>query len=270
MKQSKWMLWLFVILVASVAVFVLTRTEPGRVAAPQEVADRAPSLLATALPQALPTETPATETVLEVVAPTDVSLPGTFEEWLRKLRSEPAAQDTALGLKLAEARRERMASLIQNDPEKALAEALTPRMYADLPPEIQARVERPVVAEGFYGVLAVCSHGEGDGHSSACTIQHEVILGFGTFEAEVFRASIYGQRKEKLTVEQDSIFGVVMDGHMALHESEVVIVDDGEGQMGGRYAVYYKGQVAYAETLENAEALAQRFLNTSGAPSEGL
>lgn len=155
----------------------------------------------------------------------------------------------------AEARRSRMHALVRENPEAALAEALTPRRFAALPAEIQALVERPVADEGFYGVLAVCGHGPNEDHiEGACEIRHEVVLNFGTFDAEGFQASIYGTRHQRMTEESASIYGVVVDGHMALHEDDVVVVDDGEGFPGGRYAVYYRGEEWTTDDLDAANA----------------
>ncbi len=182
----------------------------------------------------------------------------TLRDWLVQGAPE-GTKDRELwlgrGIALARERQPRMRQWIEEDPEQALAEALTPRMFAALPEEVRALVERPVAEEGFFGVLAICNHGPNEEHIGSCEIRHEVLLGFGTFEAEAFQASIYGARKEKMTVEEDSIYGVAMDGRIALHEDEIVIVDDGEGATGGRFAVYYRGQVRYADTLEEAEGI---------------
>lgn len=180
----------------------------------------------------------------------------TFQEWLSMGEPEGSKEREvwlAEGMALAQARQPQVREWIQEDPERAIEEALTPRAFAALPQEIQALVERPVAKEGFYGVLAVCSHGQGEEHVGSCEIRHEVVFGFGTMDAEFYKANIYGERQEKMTVEQDSIYGVILDDQIALHEHDLVIIDDGEGTPGGRYAVYYRGQVVYADTLEAAE-----------------
>lgn len=183
----------------------------------------------------------------------------TLLDWMRQpVPATEAARNAWLqeGRALAEARRPQMAAWIVDDPRRALSEAVTPRQFAALPEEIRSLVERPVVEEGFFGVLAICGHGPDEDHiEGACQIEHHVMLNFGTFDAEGFTASIYGAREKKMTVESDSIFGVALDGHMALHEDEIVIVDDGEGWPEGRFAVYYRGNVRFADTQEQAEAL---------------
>lgn len=186
----------------------------------------------------------------------------TFREWLA--RDEPAnAKDRedwlAQGVAVAKARRPRMREWIQEDPGRAVREGVTPRMFAALPREIQELVERPVAGEGFFGVMAVCNHGAGEEHVGSCEIRHEVVFGFGTKEAEAYKAGVYGERLEKMTVEEDSIYGVILDDRIALHEHEVVVVDDGEGAPGGRFAVYFRGRVRYADTLGEAERISEEF-----------
>ena len=154
----------------------------------------------------------------------------------------------------AKQRRSRMAALIREDPEAALAEALTPRQYAALPASVRAMVERPVATEGFYGVYAVCDHAAGESHGVDCEIRREVVLGMGTFDAEALRAHVYGRRQDQATEENESLYGVVMDGEIALHEDEAVLVDEGPDVEGGRYAVYHRDTANYFEDLAEAEA----------------
>lgn len=171
------------------------------------------------------------------------------------LRSESAAgRDIAW----ATARQPTMHALVRENPQEALATALSPRQYALLPEALQALVEKPVTAEGFYGVLAICHHGADEDHTAGCTIQYEVVTGFGTDAAEGYRASIYGERHQRMTEENASIYGVVMDGHIALYEDDVVIIDDGEGFPGGRYAVYYRGQQWTTDDPDEARAIKTR------------
>lgn len=237
-------------------VFTLPTTTPAPVPEPIDL-DPLPRLP----PPQVPTE-PAPADVPPLPLP-EVSR---LQDWLGQMaltEESGQAEWLARGIALAEARRTEMAELIQTDPKEALARALTPRQYAALPAEVQALVERPIAAEGFYGVLAICGHEPGAEHiEGACEIRHEAVLGFGTFDAEAFQASIYGEREQKLTVEQDSLYGVAMDGHIALHEHEAVIVDDGEGAKGGRYALYHRGDVHYSDDLEALQAMRERLLTT--------
>jgi hypothetical protein len=185
--------------------------------------------------------------------------PSTFREWMRT--PPPANADARgawieRGVSLAAVRRERMTGWIQNDPERALAEAVTPRQYERLPAEVRALIERPVSEEGFYGVLAVCGHGPGETHSRACEIRHEVVLEFGTPASESYNAAIHGARRERMTEENAAINGVALDKWIALYPGDVVIHDDGPAFEPNRYSVYHKGPVGTASDRTSAEALA--------------
>ncbi len=132
-----------------------------------------------------------------------------------------------------------------------------------MPEKIRALIERPVSEEGFYGVMAVCSHGSGDTHSRACEIRHEVVLDFGTSEAEAYNAAIHGARRERMTEENAAINGVVLDKWIALYPGDVVIHNDGPAFAPNRYSVYYKGLVGTAIDRKSAEELAREIKNTS-------
>lgn len=164
------------------------------------------------------------------------------------------------GVALANERRARMEVWVREDPEKALEVALTPRQAAQLPDVVRARVERPVSEEGFYGVMAICTHGAGAEHDSACEIKHEVVLHFGTHEAEAMNASIFGEREEKMTEEQAAINGVALDGHLAMYPDDVVVLDEGPEFGDERYGIYHKGLAGTAPTREAAEQLARELI----------
>lgn len=140
--------------------------------------------------------------VPEIRVPEIPGQPRTFKEWLA-LEEPEGSKDREIwlgrGWTLARARQPVMRSLIRENPEQALREAVSPRRFAALPPEIQELVERPVAEEG--------------------------------------------------------VFGVAMDGHIARHQDDVVIVDDGDLFETGRFAVYYRGEVHFAETREAAEEI---------------
>lgn len=185
-----------------------------------------------------------------------------FAQWLESPRPtdpEEVRQWRDQGLALARERSPLMAEWIAEDAERAIAWGLSPRQFEALPEEIQALVERPIAEEGFFGVLAVCQHGEGEDHSSFCEIHHDAVLNFGTFDAEVFQASIYGMRKLRLTEENASIIGVAKDGKIALHEDDAAIFDDGPSYGEERFAVYFRNEVRYVGTLEEAERVRDEF-----------
>ncbi len=159
-----------------------------------------------------PSQSATTPSARPALAPDD--LPGL----LVAARAVASAPPSAELLAAFASRREIMARLVRDDPEAALAAALTPHEYASLPPELQALVERPLAGVGFYGVLAICTHDPLTGHSTACRIERHVFLD----EREI-PAAIYGARRDRLTEEEASLYGVELDGVLALHADDAVV-----------------------------------------------
>lgn len=266
---------LFVVLLVLIviAVFSLLRTpaptplDPPTVPdAPEETSGEIPGA-AVPVPGMPPIDEHGPEAVQPLPLPMDseVSSPPwegrelTFNEWLQiPPPSEADARGAWLerGVELAAQRRTQMTTWIEEDPRQALDVAVTPRQFERLPGEIQVLVERPVTGEGFYGVLAVCHHGEGEAHTQACEIHHEVVMNFGTFDAEAFKASIYGDRENRMTEENASIFGIAIDGRIALSADDVVIVDEGPVFGEERYGIYHKGLAGTAPDRNTALEIA--------------
>lgn len=165
------------------------------------------------------------------------------------LKEETEEENPEDQLAWAKRRRIWMKDLIRRDPERALKEALTMKERAALPAEVAAEVEQVVSGKGFFWVLAVCNHGEGEvGHASDCEIKHEVVLG-----GKAYRAYVYGKRLEKLTTENDSIYGVAVDGELALHEEIMVRMDPEdlvEPPPEGAVVVVYEGETRIFEDEE--------------------
>jgi hypothetical protein len=214
------------------------------------------------------TGTPAITTV-PVPAPTlPESLPPSFVEFAA-WKNRPAAEgDKAAwveeGVRLAAARRQALGELIAADPATALALALTEHELAQLPPAVREQMESIVAAEGDFNVMAICHHGEGEEHGVTCEIQREVVLGMGTFEAEVYQASIYGSRAERLTEEKASLYGVALDGVLALHEDDFVVLPasrvTAEEVPPGALALIYKGRTVIVPDPAELESAAENLL----------
>jgi hypothetical protein len=192
-----------------------------------------------------------------------------FDQWLKRYSTASEAQRermVAEGLLLAEARRNVMKELIKQDPERALDVALTPAERALLPDSFDKYIEQEISGEGFYGVAALCNHAEGESHNASCKISREVVLRWGTFEAEVYAASVYGSRLGRLTEEQASLYGVALDGQVALNEGDVKIYPaeqvTGDPGQAGQWAVIYKGKTNVVADPQ----IAIRNLSTRVAP----
>lgn len=194
--------------------------------------------------QVLNNETPVTQTdskveplVLDSPKPEPVPLEEEIET-----AAEPAEIHLEEQLIWARERAIRMKQLIRDDPEQALAEALTPREIAALDPKVAAEVEQWVGGNGFYGVLAICGqNGQAHQHSEACRIQHDVVI-----DNTVYLGHIYGKRLQQLTTESDSLYGVAVDGEIALHEDQIVLMDPDalvEDLAPEEVAVMYNGEL---------------------------
>ena len=141
-------------------------------------------------------------------------------------------------------RRATMARLVREDPEAALAAALTPHEVASLPPDFQKLVERPLAGVGFYGVLAICSHGDDSDHAAACRVERHVFI-----EDREIPVAIYGSRRDRLTEEDASLYGVELDGVLALHADDAVVFPaerlSDDPAHAGHFAVIHRGRTTF-------------------------
>jgi hypothetical protein len=152
-----------------------------------------------------------------------------FDEWMgghlaASVSERPARLEEGRAL-LAE-RQKLWPDLARSDPEAALLFAPSPAARAVLPPDMAAQLEQIVSGEGFYGVKAICNHDPAAEHGAGCRIEHEVFI-----DGRSYQASIYGSRNQRLTEESASIYGVALDGLLALHEDDVVILPADAGQL---------------------------------------
>ena len=169
--------------------------------------------------------------------------PADLSALLSAARTAPAAPSHEL-IAAFTARRAHLARLVREEPEAALAAALTPHEYASLPPELQALAERPLAGVGFYGVLAICTHDPLTGHSAACRIERHVFL-----EGREIPVTIYGSRRDRITEEEASLYGVELDGVLALHADDAVVLPaermSDDPARAGQLALIHRGHVSF-------------------------
>lgn len=143
-----------------------------------------------------------------------------LKAWL--LRVEQAAdlppQERAAffeeGLKLAAERGVRMRRLIREDPQAALAEALTLDQYARLPEGMKALVERPFSERASYVCLPVCRPTEGD--RPAGTPDHVALLTLA--DGSELNAFTYGRRSGVMSKDRLPAQGIALGRDAALHD----------------------------------------------------
>ena len=142
-----------------------------------------------------------------------------FTRWAVRHAAAPAAERVAMeaeGVELAKARLPLMRQLIQDDPARALREALTPRQRAALPAAVRAQVERVIAGVGEYAVLAICNHAAGAEHGE------DRIERTATVGGERFIAHTHGAGLKRLTQKNASIYGIAVGSDLALHTGDVM------------------------------------------------
>lgn len=175
-----------------------------------------------------------------------------FEDWRTRFDQAAAHEREALaaeGQKLAQERRAQLKHWIINDPEAAIAARLPMAQRKGLPTSILDELETVVAGVGFYGVKAVCNHGDGPHEAGSCRIDYEVLV-----NDQPYQAFIYGSRFEKSTLEEEAIFGIALDGNLALHEAATEVPE-------WRETV---GEVAFAEPTETATEEAAALVEMAG------
>jgi len=149
-----------------------------------------------------------------------------FEAWAQN------PVDVQEGERLATERRQALMALIRKDPEAALKAALPIRLRKDLPPSVSALLEERVQGRGDYQVLAslppppeMVAEDPDAASPSPLTpsITRSVSMGDRHWEAFV-----YGRRLEEGTKQGIPLFGITLDGLMALHQSPLRALEPGE------------------------------------------
>ncbi|MBC9868925.1 MAG: PKD domain-containing protein [Opitutae bacterium] len=145
-----------------------------------------------------------------------------FEDWMaRYFNADPAERDQLVeeGVTLAQRRRSELKSLIQVDPEAALAAALPYELRRELPAAIIEHLETPLSDHASYDLLVYClgpDHSE-EGYERMATI--------GDSRYEVFT---YGRRLNVTTKERLSLHGMAIDAFLAMGEDPVRVLSEAE------------------------------------------
>ncbi|OAI43146.1 hypothetical protein AYO41_02820 [Verrucomicrobia bacterium SCGC AG-212-E04] len=129
----------------------------------------------------------------------------------------------ARGVALAKERRAALLQLIVDDPERAIAEAVSPDVRQQLPPQIVAQLEDRVSTRATFGVLATLPP-EGSTFMSVPAISRQVV----TAEGAAYQAYVYGAALKQPSATNLPISGVALDGKVALSESPVRVMAAGE------------------------------------------
>lgn len=143
-----------------------------------------------------------------------------FCAWTKRYFATPSGGRAALlaeGEQLAIERRKSLARLIRDDPKAALRAAVPIQLRDSLPPSIRALLEDTIAGRG--DLLAVGITSPADESSSAKATLHWVQMG-----TERYEAFVYGRREFQPTTRNVPLYGIALDGVMAVGDSAVQIV----------------------------------------------
>lgn len=164
-----------------------------------------------------PVESPAT-----VVSPTLQPATEAFHQWAKAYAGETPERQLSMlteGTRLANEHRASMKHLIQEAPRLALEQAIPMVIRQRLPEEITMLLEERINNEGFYGVLGIAE----EGNQTRLGIRR-----IATIDEKRYEAHVYGRRETQRTTEQMNIVGVAVDGQLAIDESPLRQLEDGE------------------------------------------
>lgn len=174
-------------------------------------------------------ERPALPAIPSPVAPPAkiVRASAPFDQWAQTYFRAAAAERPALiaqGVALAQARRPIFKQLIQDDPRRALAEAVPMVVRQQLPAEILALLETRVNGVGVLRVFqGVPPEGEPAPAKSLTFREAEMRDG------KTYRAHVFGRRAESVRwTPGASLNGVALDADMAVNEDPYRVLEVGE------------------------------------------
>lgn len=181
-----------------------------------DVAATAPLALAMAQAESAPAEgnMPAAAPVAEPIA--------VFADWMQRYLAATKQERTdmaAEGIVLAQARRPAFKKLIVDDPRAAMANAVPMVARQQMPPEVLAHLERRVHETADVEVQAV---------SPGSDPAEPVARWFTRFGGEELRTYVYGRRSAQNSLYQVPVHGVAVDQVMALAESPLRVLENGE------------------------------------------
>ena len=146
-----------------------------------------------------------------------------FADWCARYEVAMDSERSAFvaeGIALAQARREELANWIRTDPERALAAAVPEMQRRRLPAEIVAFLEERVSGQGELARVAALPE---PGGTVTQAEFHKALIG-----DREFLAFPYGRRAILNTLPQVSLFGIALDGNMAVSDSPVRVLETGE------------------------------------------
>ena len=176
------------------------------------------------LPQAIQQLSQARKAARQIVAnETERPAIDAFHRWMvgyLEASTKERKQMLAEGLRLAEARRTELRTIITEDPQRALQLAIPPVVRQELPLELAQQLEERLNEKAFFGVLGALP----ENGSSAKPYRRELRMNDGG----VYEAFVYGSRMSQTSVPELSVVGIAIDDVAAIDERPLRIVEAGE------------------------------------------
>lgn len=201
-------------------------------------------------------ETPPAAAAIEIPVAA-VALPeavAAFRTWSGQWSAADSAEKTAMvaeGLALAEAHRSEIARLIRENPEFAIQCAVPMVIRQDLPPEIVARLEERVRAQGALEVYANVPDPDADPATQAPPVSRF----FTAADGRAWNAFVYGKRADRRTRLTASTHGVAVERDLAVLDSPLRILEIGERPDPGDRPVVESCPISGIETpVERSES----------------
>jgi uncharacterized delta-60 repeat protein len=180
----------------------------------------APSAAALPAPAARPRAMAGAPPVAPAAQPTVFSR---FDDWTSRYLVAAAGDRAALlveGRELAAERRAVLTQLIRTDPRAALEAAVPMVVRQQLPAEILGLLEDRVAGRGDLALL-------GTTPAPGQPVQ-EATFRVAAINGNEYRAHVFGRRDVPGTVAKTSMNGIALDGHFAVAESPVRVLEPGE------------------------------------------
>ena len=190
---------------------------PSRGSIPPAAAAADP--VACVTPGATPTSSFADAVAAKTARAAALAATAAFAHWLTDFRRADASAQSGLaatGLPLATTRRAALKYLIETDPERALALAVPVGLRAELPADIQARLERRVDSRG--GLEVSISH-----LGQAARIERVAVI-----DGTSYAAFVFGRREAQHTKTGLPLHGIAVDDALALDPAPLRVLDDTE------------------------------------------
>lgn len=144
-----------------------------------------------------------------------------FENYLaRYFNADPATRDqlTEEGVTLAQRRRPELKSLIQEDPQAALAKAIPYELRRQLPSAIIEHLETPVSDYASYDLITYDLFVNDSGHDHT---HEDTLMRLASIEESRYKVFTYGRRLNVTTKERLSLHGMAIDEVLAMGEYPV-------------------------------------------------